>query len=72
MATSTIATFAILTTLFLILSSLGYGLFSMLLGTNDGKTVRALSWRIGLSMFLFFSLLVAIHQGWVVPNPPPL
>jgi hypothetical protein len=35
----------------------------------DGtKMVKALAWRIGLSVALFVLLIVAYHNGWI--NPP--
>lgn len=36
---------------------------------GDGKrTVRRLSWRIGLSMLLFVLLYVAFLAGWIKPG----
>ncbi|MDP9013108.1 MAG: twin transmembrane helix small protein [Pseudomonadota bacterium] len=53
----------------LILISLGKALYH-LSGSKPGdssKMVKALSWRIGLSVFLFVLLLVAYTRGWIVP-----
>lgn len=73
MNSSAIGTLIILVTIFLILSSLGFGLFYLLFNQHNGKqTLKALSIRIGLSMTLFLGLLVAIHFGWIIPEPPPL
>ena len=73
MSSSIIATFIILTTLFTILTSLGFGLFYLLFEENSSKrTFMALSVRVALSMCLFIGLLGAIHLGWVIPNPPNL
>lgn len=70
---SSFATFIILTMLLLILLSLGIGLFYLLFNQSGGKrTLRALAIRIGLSMFLFLGLLLAIYFRWVIPGPPPL
>lgn len=73
MNSSTVGTLIILVAIFLILSSLGFGLFYLLFNKHSGKqTLAALSIRIGLSMTLFLGLLIAIHCGWVIPEPPPL
>lgn len=73
MGSSIIATVIILTTILAILSSLGYGLFYLLCDTNGSKrTMYALSARISLSMILFLGLLISVHNGWIIPNPPPL
>ena len=73
MNSSTIATLIILTTMLVIISSLGFGLFYLLFDKHDGKhTLRALTVRISLSMLLFLGLLLAIYFGWIIPGPPPL
>ena len=73
MSLSTIFTIIILAVLLLILTSLGFGLFYLLKpGDNNGNVVKALSFRVGLSMMLFLGILFAINQGWIVPSPPPL
>lgn len=73
MSSSIFATVIILTAIFIILSSLGFGLFYLLCDANGSKrTMYALSARIVLSMTLFFGLLIAIHCGWIAPNPPAL
>jgi hypothetical protein len=70
---SIFATCIILTILFLILSSLGLGLFYLLFNLNNNQqTFKALSIRIGLSMVLFLGILLAIYLGWIIPEPPPL
>ena len=35
---------------------------------GSGRTVRALTWRIGLSIALFVLLIVAGMMGWVQPH----
>jgi Trk-type K+ transport system membrane component len=73
MGLSNFATVLILTVLFTILSSLGFGMFYLLLDQYGSKrTFMALSVRVALSMSLFLGLLIAIHFGWIIPNPPPL
>jgi|APCry1669188970_1035186.scaffolds.fasta_scaffold112010_2 hypothetical protein len=52
-----------------ILFSLGNAIFHLTGGKGDpGKTVRALTWRIGLSIALLLVLLLAAHQGWITPH----
>lgn len=53
-----------------ILFALGSAFFSMARGTGkDSKsTVRALTWRIALSVALFASLFVAYKLGWIQPH----
>lgn len=50
----------------LIIFSLGSALFYMMKdksGTN--RTVRALTWRVGLSVALFLFLIVGTYFGWI-------
>lgn len=54
-----------------ILASLATALFHMTRnrGQDDGgRMLRALTWRIGLSVALFVLLVVAAHQGWIQPH----
>ena len=52
-----------------ILISLGNALFSMSSGPeHSARVVQALSWRIGLSVALFASILLGYHFGWIAPN----
>lgn len=37
-------------------------------GFGQESTVRALAWRIGLSLALFFFLLISVWMGWVHPH----
>ena len=54
----------------LIVVSLGKALFHLSSSGpgNSARMVKALSWRIGLSVFLFVLLLVAYTQGWIEPQ----
>ena len=56
--------------LVLILISLGKALFHLTRTTpaDGGKMVKALAWRIGLSVALFLLLLVAYYSGWIHPS----
>jgi Protein of unknown function (DUF2909) len=59
----------IVLTLLAVIASLGKALFSMSSGPeNSARVVEALSWRIGLSVALFVSLLVSYHFGWIAPH----
>jgi hypothetical protein len=52
-----------------IVVSLGSALFQLSRGTGDsGKMLRALVWRISLSVVLFVLLLVAYFLGWIRPH----
>ncbi len=52
-----------------ILLALGSALFHMVRGRGaSGATVRALTWRIGLSVGLFVLLILAIAMGWITPH----
>lgn len=57
---------AVLLVLLLILASLGQALFFLVRdkGRSD-RTVRALTWRIGLSLLLFLCLMAGFWLGWV-------
>ncbi|MDX1455382.1 MAG: twin transmembrane helix small protein [Gammaproteobacteria bacterium] len=35
---------------------------------DSKKMVKALTWRIGLSIGLFLFIFVAYHLGWIQPN----
>lgn len=73
MTSSLIATVVILTVLFLVLSSLGLGLYYLLSDPKGSKrTFKALSIRVSLAMLLFLGLVIAVYFGWITPNPPPL
>lgn len=59
----------ILLTLLAIVASLGKALFSMSSGPEHApRVVQALSWRIGLSVALFLSVLLSYHFGLISPH----
>ena len=52
-----------------ILASMGSGLFHLVKGESaDGKALKALTWRIGLSVVLFLTLLVMFATGVIEPH----
>jgi hypothetical protein len=61
---------AILIILFVfIFFSLGSALFFLVRDkANSKRIVKALSWRIGLSILVFILLFVAFAFGWVQPH----
>jgi hypothetical protein len=49
--------------------SLGSGLYYLI--RNQGPSdqiVKALTWRVGLSLLLFVLLLIAFSLGWITPR----
>ena len=55
--------------LVLILISLAKALFHLTSGKPEAgaRMVKALAWRIGLSVALFVLLIVAFYSGWIHP-----
>ena len=52
-----------------IIGSLGSGLFFMLRDdAGSDRMVKALTWRIGLSVLAFLLLLLGAWLGWIQPN----
>jgi hypothetical protein len=52
-----------------VLVALGTALFQMVSGKGSGTgTVKALTWRIGISMALFLLIMTAIAMGWITPH----
>jgi len=61
----------------LILGALGVAGVSMLRGGRNGPAkpdtmMRALAWRVGLSVLLFVCVLVSYKLGWIHPTGLPL
>jgi hypothetical protein len=65
--------YLVIVMLALIVISLGKALFHLSSDKKDdgAKMVKALSWRIGLSVALFVLLIVAYYQGWIDPQHVP-
>jgi hypothetical protein len=62
--------YLIVVILLLIIASLGKALYHLSSSGpgNSAKMVKALAWRIGLSVGLFVLLIVAYYQGWIDPQ----
>ena len=41
-------------------------------GARPGTMMRALAWRVGLSVLLFVCVLVSYKLGWIHPTGVPL
>lgn len=53
----------------LIFFSLGSALYFLMRDReNSERIVRALTWRIGLSILLFVFLIFAYAMGWIMPH----
>jgi hypothetical protein len=49
--------------------SLGQALFAMASGPqNSGRVLKALTWRISISVALFIALMVSWKFGWIEPH----
>lgn len=58
--------------LFLIAGSLFSALFYLMKGDKSERTIKALTWRISLSLILFILLMVGFYTGVIGhPNPHP-
>lgn len=62
-------TLVIIAFLIVILWNLGAGLYYMMVdkGTTD-RTVKSLSWRIGLSVLLILVVVLGTVTGWIKPH----
>jgi putative copper export protein len=61
--------YLVLLILLLIVGSLGKALYHLSSNkpSDSGKMVKALAWRIGLSVGLFVLLIAAYFLGWIDP-----
>ena len=58
----------ILSLLLVVLVSLGSALAAMSKGDKSDKMIKALSWRIGLSVGIFILLLIGQAMGFITPH----
>ncbi len=55
--------------LLLIISALGSALFHLMSSKgNSNSLLKSLTWRIGLSVFLFALLMLGARLGWIQPH----
>jgi hypothetical protein len=53
-----------------ILFSLGSALYFLVTDRDKStRIVKALTWRIGLTLVLFLLLMIAYALGWITPHP---
>lgn len=53
----------------LILYALGSGLYYLVWDhSRSNRVIKALTWRIGLSLFVFLLLMIAYALGWITPH----
>ena len=58
----------ILSLLVIVLISLASALVAMTKGDKSDKMIKSLSWRIGLSVFIFILLLIGQAMGFITPH----
>ena len=58
----------ILSLLLVVLVSLGSALVAMAKGDKSDKMLKALTWRIGLSVCIFILLLIGQAMGFITPH----
>lgn len=58
----------IISLLVLVIFSLGSALVSMTRGDTTDKMVKSLTWRIGLSVFIFVLLIIGQATGVISPH----
>lgn len=64
-----LAKFIIITVMIIILVALGSSLVFLVKDKGQSnRTVKALTWRIGISLTLFLFLFLAFSFGWIQPH----
>ena len=66
-----LARLLIIAVLVAIIASLGSALFQLTRGGDSRKLLRALTWRVSLSVALFLLMLIAWRLGLVQPHGGP-
>jgi hypothetical protein len=62
-------TLIVMATIGFVIFSLGQALFAMASGPDaSGKVVKALTWRIGISVLLFAALMIGWKLGLIQPH----
>lgn len=61
----------VIAVLVLIVASLGSALFQLARGGDSRKLLSALTWRVGMSVALFVTLLVLWRMGVIRPHGGP-
>jgi branched-subunit amino acid transport protein AzlD len=60
----------VIITLFIILICLGSALYFLVKDdSKSNRLVKALTWRIGISIFLFVMLFIGFATGFISPHP---
>lgn len=63
------AKFIVIAFLIAIVAALGSSMFFMMRDDSESRRgVKALTWRIGLSVALIVVLLLSFHFGWLHPH----
>jgi Protein of unknown function (DUF2909) len=58
--------------LLFIFGSLFSGLYHLMKGEQNEKVVKALTWRISISLLLFILIMIGFYTGYIgQPNPHP-
>lgn len=61
--------FIIIIIMLIIVGALGSALVFLVRGTNkNNNTIKALTWRIGISLTLFLFLMLAFKFHWLTPH----
>lgn len=66
---TTIVKVIILIFLAVIIYALGSAFYYLIVDKGRGtRSIKALTWRIALSVVLFILLMIAMALGWITPN----
>ncbi len=62
----------VITILLFVFGSLSVAFYHLMKGKHNEKVVKALTWRIGISIALFLLLMIGFYTGFIGnPNPHP-